>query len=541
MYGIIRGRTKKREMKTLYWEYRLEGGTDVGPGLRRTRILVITLLVASLAFLHWPPIPPSPAALLTLPVSYFGPFNTQTNHGYQGRDRVSPVMPTSYPVLSLPREVGLQFIGDAPADLKSDKFTLCITGPGFHHRPHVANVIVHGFVGWKLPKRFSAGTYHLTFTLTGFNIPAQHWSLTVPSPSVPPARESSTNRRAIETLNTVRRTMGLGPVIWSPALTLAASAHARYLAKNGYRKPSFHMETRGNPGFTGHAPWNRDARFGWPTQVTGEVGIEDQNPAGGERMIHDLIDTVYHRLSLLSDNAWAAGEASQAGAHGAAVMDLGFGYRGHLPYAIVYPYPGQPGIPTAWVDIESPDPVPGGFDHIFGYPITVDFPTVEKLSDVRVRLYAGGQRVPVVEDLPSVHDMGDNQIGIVPKHPLTPQTLETVDIMAWGQFYDGTASHIAIHWSFGTGLARQSLAASVVSPESVRILDVNAGSGTAQAGQLITLYRRSPTNVLTRVQSGKTNQEGMWIVRRTTSTPGLYEAVSASKNAVVFWWGSHES
>ncbi len=527
-------------MKTLYWEYRLEGGTDVGSGLRRVRILVIALLVASLAFLRWPPIPPSPAALLTLPVSSFGPFNTEANHGYQGRDRVSPVGPTSYPVLSLPRELGLQFIGDAAADLKSDKFTIRVQGPGFHNRPHLANVLVHGFVGWKLPKRFMAGTYHVTFTLTGFNIPVQHWSLTVPKHLVPPPRESPTNRRAIDTLDTVRRTMGLGSVSWSPALTLAASAHAHYLAKNGYGKPSFHMESRGNPGFTGHAPWNRDARFGWPTEVTGEVGIEDQNPAGGERMMQDLIDTVYHRLSLLSDNAWAGGEASQAGTHGSAIMDLGFGYRSRLPYAIVYPYPGQPGIATAWVDIESPDPVPRGFNHIFGYPITADFPTVEKLSDVRVRLYANGHRVPVVVDRPSVHDMGDNQIGIVPKHPLTPETLQTVDLMAWGQFYNGTASRIAIHWSFGTGQARQSLAASVMSPEMVRILDVNAGSGTAQAGQSITLYRRNSTNVLTRVQSGITNQEGMWTVRRMAATPGLYEAVSASKNAVVFWWGSHE-
>ncbi|NMP22124.1 CAP domain-containing protein [Sulfobacillus harzensis] len=513
----------------------------MGHGIRRTRIAAVVLLTAVLAFVRWPPIPPSPQALLMMPISAFGPFNTRMNHGYEGVDRVSPIVPTSYSVLHAPRLIGLQFVGDAAANLKADHFDIRISGPGYADVRYAPNVFLHGFVGVRLRHPLRPGVYHLSFHVTGFNMHRQRWTITVPRRTVQIPAESANNKLSIDALNTLRRTLGLAPVVWNPQLTLASEAHTRYLAVNGYNRPSFHMESPNRPGYTGRAPWTRDARFGWPTEVTAEVGIEGGEADTGEDLVQDLADTIYHRLSLLSDNVWAVGAASHGGEFASQVMDLGYGYRSRLPLAIVYPYNGQPGVSRSWVDIESPDPVKGGFGKTFGYPITADFPTVQTLTQVHEALYNQGRRVKVVLDPPSKGDMGDNQVGLVPLQPLKPEAVYTVHLVGWARFYDGTTSRLSIHWVFATGRSSQSLAAAVTSGRRVVIADVQAGSGTFVANQPVTLYRRVLGNHLTRVKSGRTNQEGRWTVTRQTPAPGYYEAVNQSGNAVIFWWGRHGS
>lgn len=506
---------------------------------RHTTIAVLVSLFATLAFVHWPPMPPSPQALLDLPLNLFGPFNTAANGGYENLNHVSPIVPNSYDASVGPNVVGLQFIGDATSALKSDQFQVQIHGGSYQGTRHTLNVFSQGFAGWKLPRPLKPGAYQVTFDVTGFDTPAQRWTITIRKPVPVPTREPSTAAILLDSLNTLRSPLKLGRVTWNPHLQLASRAHSQYLAKNGYEAPSFHMELPSHAGYTGKTPWDRDMVFGWPTPVAGEVGIEWTQPSEPVTVVQDLVDTVYHRLSLFSDNLIAAGEGEAAGNGGSVVMDLGFGYRSTLPFAVVYPYNGQPGVPTGWVDIESPDPVKNGYEEVFGYPITADFPTVDQLSRVHVRLTLGNRRVPFVLDPPGVNGMGANQVGLVPRNTLKPESLYTVQVNAWARFNDGTSHPVDLSWSFATGGASQSLAATVESSHEVVISDVTAGAGTPIPYQGVTLYRRIAGRPLQRVKTGETNVDGIWTVTRLKGAPGYYEAVTATHNATVFWWGSH--
>lgn len=485
--------------------------------------------------------PPSPRILKNLPNAMMGPYNTNLNQGYESVNHVSPIVPASYVARWGPDVVGLQFVGDSTPDLKEDHFQIQIQGGPYDGALLTPDVYRAGFVGYRLPRPLTRGTYQVTFHVTGFDIAAQTWTIAVRSRGVATRPyESAATRLMLESLNTARSVLHLSSVTWSARLQRASIAHASYLARNGYSAPSFHMESAGRIGYTGKTPWGRDMSFGWPTPVAGEVGIEWSDPSDAESVIQDLIDTVYHRLSLLSDNLVAAGSGQESGRNGSVVMDLGFGYRSTLPQAVVYPYDGQPGVPTSWVDIESPDPVKNGDGLSFGYPITADFPTVDALHKVQVRLTRGIVPVPAILDAPGSKNMADNQLGLVPQKALMPNTLYTVTVSARALFNNGATRPIKLSWSFATGGGRQSVGVAVTSRHRAVISVAIAGSGAPVAGQSVTLYRRAAGGPLRQVASGATNADGLWVVNRPEGRQGYYEAVTGTGNAAVFWWGSHD-
>jgi hypothetical protein len=342
----------------------------------------------------------------------------------------------------------------------------------------------------------------------------------------------------LDSLNTLRRSLNLTPVTSDSALLAASRMHARYLMKNGFRAPSFHLESAKKPGFVGVMPWNRDMSLGWPTPDAGEVGMEWSDASETATMTQDLVDTVFHRLSLLSANLTQAGAALGSGPNGALVMDLGFGYRSNLPQTVVYPYNGQRGVPTGWHDIESPDPVPNGYGRVFGYPITLDFPTADTLRDAKISLSRGFLTVPTYFDKPGRGDMSANQMALVPRASLRPHAWYTVRASAQAEFNDGSRRPVRVQWRFRTGGSDQSLAATVTSSQTALLAVVRTGSGVPQKNVPLTLFRTGrPMPV--KIGEGATNDNGLWRVSRTKGGSGYYEAVSSSGNRVVFWWGAH--
>ncbi|MCY0878994.1 MAG: CAP domain-containing protein [Firmicutes bacterium] len=496
------------------------------------------VLLGALALSLWPGWTLSPTVLETLPIRLLGPHNTRRNDGYEAANRVSPIIPGSYVAERGPRLIGLQFIGDATQSLMDDHFRITVAGPHGQTWSRAPNVYRNGFVGWRLARPWKPGRYRVSFDFPGFDIAPPTWTVTVKSAAMAPPRPSDSARVVIDSLNTLRRTLGLDRVSWNPSLQLASTAHDTYLKQNGYNAPSFHMESRGRPGYTGPTPWARDMAFGWPSPLAGEVGIEWTVPSAMVTVVQDLTDTVYHRLSILSDNLLALGVAEDAGPHGAVVMDLGFGYRSNLPPAIVYPYNGQPGVPTAWVDIESPNPMPQGYGHIFGYPITADFPTASRLSGVRVWLVSNRQVVPVVTDAPGVNGMQPNQVGMVPLKPLAPNRIYAAHLLAKALYNNGSVRPVRLSWHFATGGGSQSVSATVESPSKVVIADMTAGSGVTIGGEPLSLYRRLPRRRLRLIARGNTNWQGLWTFAWKQHPAGEYEVVSGSDNAVVFWWGA---
>ncbi|WP_053961104.1 CAP domain-containing protein [Sulfobacillus thermosulfidooxidans] len=488
-------------------------------------------------------IPPATDGILPAPATIFGPDSTQTNYGYESANTISPIIPNSYTAIRSPKFVGVQFIGDNPGILKADNFQLQLIGSkGLIHTSPL-RYESNGFVGVHLKRPLLPGRYTVRFITPGFQTPLSTWSITVKpwstaqQQSLQPYLATADQKNFIRALNAVRSRLYEAPVSWSKGLTWAAAAHARYVQQNGYHAPSFHLEEPFKPDFTGRNPWDRDMTFGWPTPLDGEVGIEWSVPMAPVAVIQNLVDTVFHRLSILSPNAVAMGTGESTGPTGAVVMDLGFGYRSTLPFAVVYPAPGQHGVPTGWIDMESPSPVVGGFSKQFGYPITVDFPTVQQLSDVHAEITWGNVTLPAVVDEPGLHDMASNQVGIVPSQVLRPDSQYQVSVTANAHFNNQSVHPIRLSWHFTTGGSDQSVAVEPRSSGIVTISVVKAGSGVPIQGEAVRIYRAvSPEHSMV-VGQGVTNGEGL-VSCRIPKPPRkeIFEAITASGNSAQFWW-----
>ena len=479
----------------------------------------------------------------SVPYTSFGPYSTRINDGYESENIISPVIPNSYQTFRSPHHVGVQFIGDNPKKLKSDHFQLQLTGPQGVVKTGPLSYESSGFVGVPVSGTLAPGQYIVRFLTPGFQTAVSTWRIEVNPWSASQIRDLGSylgtrlQGAYLSALNTVRSRLYESDVKWSQSLAYAAAAHARYLQRNGYHQPSFHLEQPSKPGFSGSDPWNRDMSFGWSSPLDGEVGIEWSVPVAPLTVIQNLIDTVYHRLSILSPNAVAIGTGDSTGPSGAVVMDLGFGYRSALPLAVVYPAANQQGISTGWVDIESPDPVPGGFSRQFGYPITVDFPTVQQLADVKTQLTMGHTVVPTATDLPGFHNMASNQLGIVPSSVLRPNTHYSVSVTADALFNNDHRRRVHLQWHFATGGSDQSVAVEPLSAVRLLVSVVKAGSGVPIAGEALRIYRSRPSSRAVVVGSGVTNDKGLVICRMPRAlTRQIFQVVTASGNSAQFWW-----
>lgn len=481
--------------------------------------------------------------VLPVPFTPFGPYSTRANHGYEGANVMSPVVPSSYTAYFSPQTIGIQFIGDAPNHLSADHLSLLVTSPHGSIKTGPLFYQSTGFVGVHLLAALKPGHYRVVFKSPGFQTAQSVWGLTIyPLPKAQLAQE----RQALVTaqvpqylaaLNAVRTSLGESPVAWNNALAWAAASHALYVKDNGYDAPSFHLETTGHENFTGINPWDRDMAFGWQSPLDGEVGIEWTTSLPPVAVIQSLVDTVYHRLSLLSPNVVAVGAGQTTGSTGAVVMDLGYGYRAHLPLAIVYPASGQSGVPTGWTDMESPNPVPNGFSQEFGYPITVDFPTVQQLRQIRAQLIANGKTVPIYLDAPGVDDMADNQLGMVPRTRLEPGTTYTVKISGQALFNSEVRIPVALHWQFTTGGTDASVAVDPVHAGDLLVSVAQAGSGRPVPNDPVRIYQVEAGNRLTLAAQAVTHRNGIAVCHLAKpATRHLFEAVSGGETSMQFWW-----
>lgn len=444
--------------------------------LRRSRILAGTLLAAFLGWFGGPTasstIPPlglgrHPAHFQT------GPSSTRANHGYATGDRIASIPVESYVLSAEPKAIGLQFLGASQSYLAKQGLSLTAITPNGRHLSLPLTITPTGFVGYQVHHPLQPGPW--TFQLHSLQYGrTPRWTVHV-QPVLKLPRPTSAGRAALETLNALRLTLHLHSVVWSRRLALAAIYHARYVATYGYQDPSFHVERPG-PLYFGTKPWDRDLRAGWPDASTGEVGVAGPRPVSGPLFIAALTNTVYHRLGLLSPNALAAGSAADLGSKDSAtIMDIGYGYRSDLPLAVAFPPPGAQGVATAWTDNESPDPVPGGQGRRYGYPVTLDCPTIHSLGEATIQLTRGKKVVSAYVDAPGVGDMGPNQIGLVPKSPLEPFSTYRVSVVSDNVTYNnGLLGSLDEWWQFRTGGAAESV---YLVPQGTRLMAVLAVPG----------------------------------------------------------------
>ena len=169
--------------------------------------------------------------------------------------------------------------------------------------------------------------------------------------SVPAANYGSDTRRlnAFNQLNAVRQGAGAGLLAQSTALDTSAQDHSNYLTVNGFNSAdSAHDETSGLTDFTGTTPFVRMQAagydFSYATEVIGDIG----SSSATSDCVGDLLDTVYHAVSMLSrvtDVGFGYGSGSAAGM---CTIDMGSPLSGgaskQIPPSgaiVAYPYNGS--------------------------------------------------------------------------------------------------------------------------------------------------------------------------------------------------------
>lgn len=279
-----------------------------------------------------------------------------------------------------------------------------------------------------------------------------------PAAQQPPAPGPEA-RLALEQVNRYRIAAGLPPVAYDPALGAAAQAHAAYLAANPDQwEPNAHTEVPGAPGFTGRRPADRAARQGYGGGV-GEI-VHFAGPA--EQAVDGWMQTLYHRLPLLSPRTTAIGYGFAAGPDGryVNVLDYGVAPAGAAARsvtgpqeAVAWPHPGQTGVPTAWDGREVPDPfrLHPGVEGPVGYTITLTFPgPVRSLRLTEASLTGPEGRVPVLPFDPEGDDRLSDTAALIPARPLRPDSRYTVRMRGLVDRGQGPEPFERT-WSFTTG------------------------------------------------------------------------------------------
>jgi len=416
-----------------------------------------------------------------------GPMSTAANHGYAPPNEVQSIPVESYTASVEPAAIGVQFMDASAKELKRQHLQMTMRQGSGPPRRVPVEVTGTGFAGYRPAHPLSPGRYQFRLGSPQLGY-TPTWTVTI-QPTLTLAPPNQDGLQAMALLNQLRAALGLPAVTWSANLALAAGFHAAYVAHYGYNHPSFHIEEQG-PLYFGTHPWDRDLRAGWRDASTGEVGIAAANPVPGPVFVAALIDTVYHRLGLLSANLTAVGmERVRGASDAAAMMDTAYGYRPNLPLAIAYPPPNAVGVPTEWFDNEDPDPVPNGQGGLYGFPITLDCPTVDSLGSVTMALLQGGVVVPSYLDRPGVGDMQPNQVALVPKSPLRPDTTyEVVMVSPNVQFNDGLVMPLDERWLFTTG-GNQSVFAAVYGRRVMAVVDTPGGVGPAHPARVRVVFR----------------------------------------------------
>ncbi|HEY3367469.1 MAG TPA: S-layer homology domain-containing protein [Symbiobacteriaceae bacterium] len=143
---------------------------------------------------------------------------------------------------------------------------------------------------------------------------------------------------------------------------------------------------------------------------------------------------------------------------------MGFGHAGE--YAVIdagpganaagtaaWPYPGQTGVPTAWVQHERPNPLRlyPGVSQPVGPVVTLTFGTARpKRLTLETAVLTGpdGNAIPVMTFAPGNDAELNDTVSIIPKQPLTPGTTYRVHLA--GAFEAGSYDRT---WSFTTASA----------------------------------------------------------------------------------------
>lgn len=198
--------------------------------------------------------------------------------------------------------------------------------------------------------------------------PPGEWGV---EPDVPAAARS-----AVEWLNVHREAASLPWLEHDSILDYAASGHANFVILNPdpYTNGlSMHDEVAGLPGFVAEKYWDRVASMNCDEVSLGEVISQQASPFAG---VVQWIESVYHRLPLLSASAGMAGYGhAVGGVDHVAVMEITQRPGSPVAGAVAWPFHGADDVPVSWDGKEVPQPPAPSSGFPSGPVFTLSFPS----------------------------------------------------------------------------------------------------------------------------------------------------------------------
>lgn len=254
--------------------------------------------------------------------------------------------------------------------------------------------------------------------------------------------------RALERVNWYRTAAGLAPMRFAPELGASTARHAAYLAANDdQRHGDSHTEEPGTPLYFGASGGDRARYFAYQGGSAEVINFVDL----AERAVDGWMDSLYHRIPFLKPGNTEMGYGL-AGAGDNLVNVVQTGPGDATPGAVLWPQPGQTGVPTSWDGAESPDPFDlyPGAPRPVGYTITLTFGgQVRSLTLSAASLTGPAGAVKVYQFSPGQDPRLRETVAIIPAAPLAPGTTYT-GYLAGQVDQGGGPQPYERRWSFTT-------------------------------------------------------------------------------------------
>ena len=304
---------------------------------------------------------------------------------------------------------------------------------------------------WYTPATcFAPGKYsvHCEVTLDKEYPVEKDWQFTVAANAAPaPAEPNSEQLQTFETINTVRRELGLPPVTMDSRLCAAAKGHSLYVAANSRVG---HTESPSCANFSGGETSERVSSQGY---AGGCFEIISQGAASPMAAVRRLFAAPYHRAAFLQPGTFDVGGGTQ---EKITTLLLGTSDEGGVG---TYPRGNQNNAPLSWDGIEYPNPLrlhkgatPVGGGSV-GYPITLftfagagdDEPRLSKVT-ATLETAVDNKPVAVFVNSSDNDDFLTNGVLIIPAKPLHPSTTYRVRVQA----IDAGSLPFSHTWTFTT-------------------------------------------------------------------------------------------
>lgn len=247
---------------------------------------------------------------------------------------------------------------------------------------------------------------------------------------------------ALGAWNAVRAGLGLLPVTCDKELEKAGYKHIEYMRRNGMT----HYESKGKDGYSPEG-----AKAGKGSDLS-------KGQPNAKLMVMGLLDTFYHRVAMIKPELAVSGISYDAASrYGVVNVHNGKKRRVKWTEPLLYPPPGATGVRPGWSGREGPSPIPGKPPKGgVGQTVTVTFPRRTKVVEAKIALKEGEKAVEAWVTSPekpapagkSMFRTNMDTICLIPKHPLKPRTVYTVEVSA-----KVNGKPFARRWRFTTGEA----------------------------------------------------------------------------------------